>query len=51
MSRSPHRARLRRALAVQDVADHLGQHPQRPEDADQRRLPPDLQQIDVEQRP
>ena len=36
---------------MQEVADHLAQHPQRAEHADHRRLLADLQQIDVEQRP
>jgi hypothetical protein len=47
----PHRfRRLRRTLAVQQVADELGEHPQHAEHPDQRRPRADLQEVDVEQR-
>jgi hypothetical protein len=34
---------------MEEVADHLGQHPESAEHADERRLPPQLQQVDIEQ--
>lgn len=47
----PHRLRrLRRPLAVEEVTDHLRQHPQSAEHPDQRRRAPQLQQVDIEQR-
>ena len=35
---------------MENVTYHLGQHPQSAKHPDKRRLPPQLQQVDIEQR-
>jgi hypothetical protein len=41
---------VRRALPVQQVADDLGKHPKRAEDAGQRNASTDLKQVGIRKR-